>query len=250
MQRAATAALACSLAAALGCGGALTRAPEPPALQGNLLANPGFESGEAGWTYPVESPYWGRFEVVQAPVRSGRGAAHLRLRAGSDDRSRAVWILGVMQELSPERFPDVVVGFYRVESWEKDTDATALYLQAVAIVWDQRAPLVVDPGNPAANAGLTNYQLRFYLAGISEPPFLLRNAKVAFVAKGPPALGRWTRFEIPLREEFERQWGAVPAGYEKLRVLFEVRFDQRPPGSEVEADVYLDDLYLGYADAS
>jgi hypothetical protein len=107
---------------------------------------------------------------------------------------------------------------------------------------------VVDPANPAANAGLGNYQIRFYLAGLDEPPFLLRNARVAFVGRGGPELGRWTYFEIPLRAEFERLWGVVPSGYEKLRVLFEARWDGRPPGSRVEADVAFDDLFLGYVD--
>jgi hypothetical protein len=234
---------------ALGCKGAFPSAAETPrGFHGNLLENPGFEAGEAGWTYPVESPYWGKFDVVESPVHSGRRAAHLRLRAGPEDGTNRVWIEGVMQEPAPERFPDVMGGFYRVDKWEKGADVTDLYLQGVAIVWTKDAARVVTPGNPEGNAGLSNYQLRFYLAGITEPPFLLANAKVAFVAKGEPELGRWTYFEIPLREEFLRQWGAVPAGYEKIRVLFEARWDNRPPGSRVEADAYFDDLFLGYVD--
>ncbi len=243
--------LAILLLGVSGCGGRFASQPRvPPGFHGNLLENPGFESGEAGWSYPMESPYWGKYEVVESPVHSGRRAAHLRLRAGREDRSNATWIEGVMQEPAPERFPDVMGGFYRVDTWEKDADELHLYLQAVAIVGTPDAASVIDPANPAANAGLGNYQLRFYLAGISDPPFLLRNAKVAFVAKGGPELGRWTYFEIPLRAEFDRQWGAVPAGYDKLRVLFEARWDNRPPGSRVEADAYFDDLFLGYVDAA
>jgi hypothetical protein len=198
----------------------------------------------------MESPYWGKYEIVESPVHAGRRAAHLRLRAGGEDRGNATWIEGVMQEPAPERFPDVMGGFYRVDTWEKGSDATHLYLQAVLIVWSRDAPRVVDPANPEANAGLGNYQLRFYLAGLREPPFLLSNAKVAFVGRGEPELGRWTYFEIPLRAEFLRHWGAVPAGYEKLRVLFEVRWDNRPPGSRIAADAYFDDLFLGYVDAA
>jgi hypothetical protein len=155
-----------------------------------------------------------------------------------------------MQEPAPARFPDVMGGYYRVETWEKGADVTRLYLQAVAIVWSPDAPSVVDPADPAANAGLENYQIRFYLAGLDEPPFPLRNAKVAFVARGAPEPGEWTYFEIPLRAEFERQWGRVPSGYGKLRVLFEARWDGRPPGSRVAADAYFDDLFLGYVDAA
>ena len=244
-------AAALAVLAALGCAEWLASHPAtPPGFRGNLLANSGFEQGEEGWSYPVESPYWGKFEVVEAPVRSGRRAAHLRLRAGPEDGTHATWILGVMQEPVPERFPDVMGGWYRVERWDKGADVTHLYLQAVAIVWTRQAASVLDPANPAANAGLTNYQLRSYLAGVREPPFLLANAALHFTGKEPPRLGRWTYFEVPLREEFERQWGGVPAGYDKLRLLFEARWDNRPPGSLVEADAYFDDLFVGYVDAA
>jgi len=57
-----------------------------------------------------------------------------------------------------------------------------------------------------------------------------------------------TYFEIPLREEFERQWGGVPTGYDRLRLLFEARWDNRPAGSRIEADAYFDDLFVGYVD--
>jgi hypothetical protein len=253
MVRAAASALACMLLPVacgdVACGDSpAPRSAAPPGWHGNLLANPGFEEGEAGWSYPVESPSWGRFEIVESPTHGGRRAAHLRLRAGREDRTNASWIVGVMQEARPQRFPDRMGGFYRVEAWEKEADATHLYLQAVAIVWSPEAAAVVDPRHPELHRGLRNYQLRVYLAGVAQAPFLVSNAKVAFVTREPPRPGRWRYFEIPLREEFERQWGGVPERYEKLRVLFEARWDTRPPGSRVEADAYFDDLFLGYAD--
>src|SRR5262245_51866785 len=206
MHRAAFA-VAAILSLALGC--ALLGEPSVPrGFHGNLLENPGFEAGEAGWTYPVESPYWGNFEVVESPVHRGRRAAHLRLRAGPEDRTHAVWIDGVMQELRPERFPDVIGGFYRVDTWEKGADTTSLYLQVVAIIWSDEAGRVIHGGE--STDAIQNYQLRFYLAGVSEPPFVLGNAKFAFVTREPPRIGEWTYFEIPLREEFQRQWGLVP----------------------------------------
>jgi hypothetical protein len=250
MPRAPVPTVVVALLAAFGCAALLGvgHTATPPGFHGNLLANPGFEEGEAGWTYPMESPYWGKFELVEAPVRSGRRAAHLRLRAGSEDQTHAAWILGVMQELTPERFPDVMGGWYRVERWEKGADVTHLYLQAVAIVWTSQAPSVLNPANPAANEGLLNYQLRSYLAGVSEPPFLLANARVTFVSKELPRPGRWTYFEVPLRQEFEHQWGGAPTGYDRLRLLFEARWDNRPAGSRIEADAYFDDLFVGYVD--
>ena len=244
MHRAAFAAI---LSLALGC--ALFGEPSVPrGFHGNLLENPGFEAGEAGWTYPVESPYWGNFEVVESPVHSGRRAAHLRLRAGPEDQTRTVWILGVMQELRPGRFPDVMGGFYRVDAWEKGDARTSLYLQAVGIVWSDEAGVVINHGRPSSSP-IRNYQLRFYLAGVSEPPFRLGNSGFAFVSKEPPRRGEWTYFEVPLREEFQRQWGLVPERYDSLRVLFEARWDTRPPGSTIVADAYFDDLFLGYVDA-
>ena len=239
-----------ALCAALGCAGLFGAVRlVPRGFHDNLLANPGFEEGDTGWTYPLDSPYWSRFEVVESPVHSGRRAAHLRLRAGPEDRTNAVWVDGVMQEPRPERFPDVVGGFYRVDTWEKGADTTSLYLQAVAIVWSDEADAVINGGTPSGS-GIQNYQMRFYLAGVSEPPFLLANAKFDFVTKEPPRIGRWTYFEIPLREQFQRQWGLVPEHYDRLRVLFEARWDNRPAGSQVAADVYYDDLFLGYVDGA
>ena len=47
-------------------------------------------------------------------------------------------------------------------------------------------------------------------------------------------------------EDFQRLWGAVPQGYEKIRVLFEVRYDDKAQDEgPLEADVYYDDLYSG-----
>jgi len=238
------------LLAALGCGALFGREQLVPAgFHGNLLANPGFEEGETGWTYPVESENWGHFEVVESPVHSGRRAAHLRLRAGPEDQSKSVWVVGVMQEARPERFPDVVGGFYRVDAWNKGDARTDLYLQAVAIIWSDEAGVVINRGRPSRSP-IRNYQLRFYLAGVSKPPFVIANAQLSFVTREPPRLGEWTYFEIPLREEFQRQWGLVPEHYDSLRVLFEARWDNRPPGSTVVADAYYDDLFLGYVDAA
>ena len=234
---------------AVGCGSLFAAGRlAPPGFHGNLLASPGFEDGEAGWTYPVESPVWGKFELVESPTHSGRHAAHLRLRAGPEDRTNAAWIEGVMQEVRPERFPDVMGGFYRVETWEKGDEATDLYLQAVAIIWSDEAGVVINHGRPST-AAIQNYQLRFYLAGVQAPPFPLGNAKLVFVSKEAPRRGEWSYFEIPLREQFQRQWGLVPEHYDRLRVLCEARWDNRPPGSQVAADVYYDDLFLGYVDA-
>jgi hypothetical protein len=221
---------------------AMALAAPPAARAGaNLLVNPGFESGRTGWSWRETSPYWGDFSVVGAPVHAGRGAAHLRLYHTEGLPPRPVEVYGVLQELHPTEFPERISGWYRVEGWEKSAPATKLYLQAVVIVWgDPRTGALVSPEAP--DPALTNYQVRFYLAGLEEPAFQLSNARVEILKKGPPAQGEWVHFELPLRRDFERLWGTVPERYDHLSVLFEARWDDMPAGSSVKSDVYYDDL--------
>lgn len=219
------------LLSAVACGGE----PPPPQTGPNLLANPGFEQGREGWSRREQSPHWGDFRIVDAPVRSGQAAAHLRLHHGATLPRRPVKVYGVVQQLTLDRLPERVGGYYRVERWDKSSDATDLYLQLVAIVWRE------------AEAGETptNQQIRYYLAGLDEPPFLLRNARVEFVAKGAPVLSGWQRFEVPLRADFQRLWEGDPEGPLKIDLLFEARWDNMPPASSVQADVFFDDLFVG-----
>ena len=123
----------------------------------------------------------------------------------------------------------------------------AVLLSVVVIVWsDPRIASIVRSERPLGD--LRNYQVRYYLAGLAAPPFQLLNTRFAFVAKAPPKLGVWTHFEVPLRADFERLWGVVPQDYDRLRILFEARWDNMPEGSGVRADVYYDDLYLDYGE--
>ncbi len=53
-------------------------------------------------------------------------------------------------------------------------------------------------------------------------------------------------FEAQVGEDFQRLWGAVPQDYESIRLLFEVRYDDKAQGEgPLEADMYYDDLYSG-----
>jgi hypothetical protein len=239
----------------LGVLGALScdagEGPEPAEAvaerPGNLLANPGFEAGREGWSYPTYSKYWKDFEIVDVGARTGRGAALLRLEREAGSRPRRTEIVGVVQELRPEVFPERLGGWYRVERWEKDPGPTDLYLQVVVIVWDDpRIATIVQSERPVKN--LRNYQVRYYLIGLEEPPFELLNARLEFFDKGAPTLGEWTHFELPLRADFERLWGVVPEGYDRLRILFEARWDNMPADASLQADVYYDDLYLDYGE--
>ena len=216
----------------------------PGEFTSNLLVNPGFEQGRKGWSYPDTSPHWGDFKITSSLARSGDQAVRLRLHHGVDDAYQSVKVFGVMQEHQPERFPDILSGWYRVEQWQKDREMTDLYLQAVVMVsGDPRTVALTSPNNP--HRDITNYQIRYYLAGLSKPAFRLLNARLKFIRRGMPEMGVWTYFETPIKADFEEHWGVVPERYDKLRVLFEARWDNLPSGGTVRADVYFDDLFLG-----
>ncbi len=213
---------------------------------GNQLVNAGFEMDRAGWGYRDGSPYWIDFKVSDQVAHSGRRSAHVHVEQLADEPTRSALISGVVQEPRPARFPERVGGWYRVDEFEKSDEQTDLYLQMVVIVWgDPRTPEIVSPKNPLQR--LRNYQLRYYLAGIIEPPFVLVNAKYQFVEKrSKPEMGTWVHFEMPVRADFQKLWGTVPEGYDSIRLLFEARWDNLPAGGSALADVYFDDLYFDY----
>jgi len=212
----------------------------------NLLANPGFEEGRAPWTDFSEGQLWGEFEIVDSVVRSGTKALYLPVDSSRPRANHATRVFGAVQELRPQHFPKAVTGWYRVEHWEKpeapdDARPAFVYLQVVVIVvGDPRASQLVYPDRP--DASITNYQIRYYLAGASEPVFTMPNAKVQIVNRAEPPLREWVRFELPIAKDFERLWGVTPESYDLVRVLFEARWDRKPRRTKVRADVYYDDL--------
>ncbi|OGO51098.1 MAG: hypothetical protein A2148_06995 [Chloroflexi bacterium RBG_16_68_14] len=207
------------------------------AEEGNLFANPSFEEGGGPW-FSLDTPDWGKpFSVSQRQDHSGASSALLELR--SDDGGDAR-VYGVVQEIAPQEFPDLLSGYYYVGRWEQGTPKQ--YLQVAVIV---HGASNIPP--EAAPAG--NHQVRYLLAGVEGPPIEIGNARFVTVGTGEPEQGRWVRFERNVREDFQELWGAVPEGFEKLRVLFEVRWDDRQPADGPSAaDVHYDDLYIGPAD--
>ena len=202
--------------------------------QANLFHNPDFELGEDPWCslHPEQvSP----FEVTQDFAQSGESSALLRMRVPAEEVGKAK-VFYLVQEVTPEEFPELISGYYRVENWTKGTPNQ--YLQFVVIAFD------------VANltAGYPNYQMRYPLAGISEEPFAIANAFFVFLTKEEPRTGEWVYFERNIKEDFEQFWGVAPEGFSKLRILFEVRYDDKQAGSApAEADVYYDSLYMGPA---
>jgi hypothetical protein len=201
----------------------------------NVFANGSFESGGNPWI-SLTTEAWGTpFSVSSDAAHSGEHSALLQMRAGPDDTGTKVF--GVVQEVAPEEFPEVLSGYYHVSDWERGTEKQ--YLQFVVIVW----------GATNLPGGFVNHQIRYPLAGISEPPFVITNAKFLFISSAEPQTDGWVYFQRPIRQDFENLWGAVPTGFSSIRILFETRYDDKTSGSEFGADILYDDLYLGPADA-
>ncbi len=260
---------------ALGCGDAATPTPpdrataaqkEAPAAQwsvptpllvGNQLRNPDFEAGTQGWERP-EPHQWVGFEVVSEPVHSGNGAAHIVASWQPGDRERPVSVRSAIQEISPPRFPDRIAGWYRVDRWEYASDEDPLQLQIIVVaIGDPRTREIVEsdqpydennPDNPEVPASLDNYQLRYQLAGPNEEPEDGGNIRTRVIGKGPPDLGSWLHFDLPVKSDFEQRWGRVPANFRQLRIMFLVRWDDKEEGAALHADVYYDDLFFGFDD--
>ncbi len=254
---------------ALACGEAAT--PEPPEqaaaarseapaaqwrvptplLVGNQLRNPGFEADTHGWGGIEQGNSIG-FEVVSEPVHSGHGAAHLVASWRPGNPERPVSVRSASQEISPPRFPDRIAGWYRVDRWEDGSDRGALQLQILVVaIGDPRTREIVqsdDPDDPEVHPKLDNFQLRYQLAGPTEAPEDGGNIRNRVIGKGPPDLGSWLRFDLPVKSDFQQLWGSVPANYRQLRIMFAVRWDDKEEGAALHADVYYDDLFFGFED--
>ena len=206
----------------------------PPEGQANLFHNPDFESGGEPWCslHPGEVP---PFAVSQDFAHSGESSALLRMRVPAEEGGKAK-VFYLVQEVISDQFPELISGYYRVENWTKGTPKQ--YLQFVVIAF----------GVTNLPGGYPNHQIRYPLAGISEEPFSIGNAHFVFLSRDEPRQGEWVYFERNITQDFEELWGAAPQGFSKLRILFEVRYDDKQAGpAPAEADVYYDSLYMGPA---
>jgi hypothetical protein len=222
-----------------------------PLLAGNQLRNPGFEAGTQDWGEGDRRDSTG-FEIVSEPVHSGRLAAHLVASWQPGSHERPVVVRSATQEISPPLFPDRITGWYRVDRWEYASDEGALQLQIiVAAAGDPRTREIVKSNNPddlEIHPKLDNFQLRYQLAGPTEKPEDGGNVKHRVIGEGPPELGSWLRFDLPVKSDFEERWGSAPANYRQLRIMFAVRWDDKAEGAALHADVYYDDLFFGFDD--
>jgi hypothetical protein len=209
--------------------------PPPPATgKGNLLSNPGFESGEEGWEWLSWSKGWAPFEISEGRRRSGERALHLPVRSEGEVRRTIVW--GVVQDVTIDAFPECLEGWYLVSDWERGAEKQ--YLQTV-IISDLKTPSGADK------------QIRMMLTGMDRPSYNLSNARYFFCDPGKPVtppLEKWVHFKCSPRTWFLQAWGELPEAGHRLRVFFEARFDDRKSTEkEVVAETFFDDLYLGPA---
>jgi hypothetical protein len=207
----------------------------------NLFVNPSFEEGAGPWC-SLSTEAWGApFSVSTNRAHAGASSAFLELRSEEEVDTR---VLGVVSETAPAEFPELISGYYYVDHWEQGTPKQ--YLQIVVIVWD-----AANIPQEAAALGATNHQMRYIMAGAESQPTSIGNARYVMVTRDRPKTGEWVFFERDVREDFRELWGAVPENFARIRVLFEVRWDDRQPSDgAAAADVYYDDLYLGPARGS
>ena len=202
----------------------------------NLFSTPGFEEGRDPW---FSKDSWGTsFSLSDREAHSGERSALLELRSDVEG-AISVRVYGLVQEITPEQFPEVISGYYCVDRWEQGTPAQ--YLQFVVIV--QAADNI-----PAEVVPTTNHQVRYILAGVESQPTFISNSRYVMLTQAAPVQGKWVSFERNIRDDFEELWGDVPKGYRQLALFFEVRWDDRQPTDGFSAaDVYYDDLYIGPA---
>ncbi len=223
----------------VGCDKPVTQEIPTKPLGKNLLVNGGFEEGAEPW-FSLESKVWGpAFEWRNDHAASGSHSASL-FASSFDGPDKRTHICGVVQEVELEpgaSLPKRIGGKYFVKQWQAGTPD--LYVQFVVIVFDMSNP-------PRGLEHATNFQLRYPLAGLDKPAFNIGNAQWVFVNKAEPIVGQWIEFERDLREDFLRYWGRIPRDFAKIRVLYEVRWDNRRPNhGPTNAEVFFDDLYLG-----
>ena len=214
---------------------------EPPPGVANVFGNPGLEEGPQYW-FALHDQTVG---TTTAVAHSGQASAYLNMRDAADVTGVKVYYL--VQEVAPAEFPELISGYYRVDNWTRGT--AKQYLQFVVIAFAPVNMTYDKEGTPLAEP-YPNYQIRYPLAGISEEPFRIDNSFFKFLSTEDPRQGEWVYFESNIKQDFQELWAAVPEDYSKIRVLFEVRFDDKEAGTPAEADVYYDDLYMGPADAN
>lgn len=207
---------------------------EPIQEKENLLANPGFEEGTQPWVWLNWSKGWSAFEHSSAQAYEGKSSLLLPLLS-VDARPTVVW--GGVQELTlAGEMPECVEGYYYVENWTKGD-------------WKQYLQVVLIDLTHSLGPNRGQAQLRYIVSGEQSAPLTISNAQYLFVEterRVHPVIGEWTKFSMNPRQDFVKNWNYVPGAGDKIRALFEARFDAHgPTQTQARAKVYYDNLYIG-----
>ncbi|MCA9298411.1 MAG: hypothetical protein KDA28_05055, partial [Phycisphaerales bacterium] len=177
---------------------------------------------------------WADYDISSDVAHRGEQAALLRLDTRESDNGARIY--GVIQEFDEQAFPRYLSGWYRVEDWARGTEKQ--YIQVVVIAW-RPSPMPVGMRSGS-------YQIAYTLAGVAQPPLRIANRKFILSGVVEPVEDEWIFFEFDLHDDFRKQWRLIPSNYEFVRVLFEVRYDDKDEAEPVgAARVYYDDLYIG-----
>lgn len=201
----------------------------------NALLNPGFEDGQQGWN-TAKNP----FTVTSEQALSGSAAAELTMRDTTESPVTNTYTF--FQEITPAEFPEVLSFNYLVKHWVKGT--AKQYISVTVIAYGGTDAFPDCPGETPDEC--PNYQIRYILGGVSQNPIQVENAKYIYVSRDEPSLDEWVPVTRDLERDFQNTWGAIPKNPEKVRIVAEVRYDDRQgDDGPMEADVYFDDMFLG-----
>jgi hypothetical protein len=216
------------MAAAAACGGG----DDGGGAADNLIENGGFEDGASPWVGRGGPP-----ETSSDQAKSGGASALLRMRDTIDSPTTQTYSLH--QDLVLDELPEKLSLDYYVDHWVRGTPRQ--YIEAAIVVTGEGALLPDCPQGPCPN-----YQLRYILSGTTVAPLDVANAFFIFSGEEEPKQGEWVHFEANVPDDFAAKWRGLPDTIESVRLLVDVRFDNRElEEGPLEADVYVDDVYFG-----
>jgi hypothetical protein len=197
----------------------------------NLVRNPSFED-ETAWS-SRRHPGWHPFTVTNRRAHSGAYSAVTALEKHPVTDGAQIW--GAVQEFKIRKLPRKIGIWYRIEDWKQTVPKQ--YVQVVVMVHDERlARLTTQP----------QMQVRYLLAGLSEPPYPDPvNGRYLMAGPKKPKQGRWIYFERDLVQDFVKAWGWYPENFQRMEIFLEARYDEPvPEGADIAGEVYWDDVVL------
>ncbi len=201
------------------------RLTEMRPVPGNLISNGGFESGLLPWFSTSDIPPVLSTEVAH----SGQNSLHALLHGQPGSRGQYKW--GAFYEVGKIPFPKYLSLWYRVDGWQAAN--VPQYLMVMV----------------AASNGALSYQIRYAFGGADKAP-MNSDGNVHFIMARTelPPFGQWAHLSLDLAQDFQKEWRRIPLEFDALRFAVVVRYDaiREPLRAPVHADVYFDDVYVGW----